>query len=467
MGEIEASLIATSINDKVSAQFEWIGLQNLFLDETRSDVVFIMDCCRAGGSTRFVKSRKQGIVQLFAACGFESSTRLDGEHTFTANLVVELKEIARKGAKLSNINTNLNNRLRRFLPLYGQEQCVTAGLYTLAEAEEDRTIYFRRIPKVNLPHSATKNTHETNRLSTSVASVEQIEQRGPSVGGPSTISANDDALHSDALVISTGSASPLLEATHSDLSAVQTSPPEELSSPPVPIYNDHREARFMSRLYFSEMKLRTETIPPAAEATFSWALAEDSLFINWLSSEKSLFWISGKPGSGKSTLMKLICTTERVQQQLSLATKSSDISLSYFFFWRSGTVLERSRHGFLRSLLYQMVALGVDPSFDLGRLSDIFDRNLSNLTDPSSNSFLEREMNFVMEDTIFRILEDNEIRPKPRVWLFLVDALDECGGGEGNSTLKNLVRFVLKLADFSSVKVCVSSRPWPVFSYAF
>ncbi|KAF7197962.1 hypothetical protein HII31_00676 [Pseudocercospora fuligena] len=77
---------------------------------------------------------------------------------------------------------------------------------------------------------------------------------------------------------------------------------------------------------------RRDDIPPAARKTFSWlfkethakaaSLQEDnasldnlramsvSSFESWLSTTKpppDLFWISGKAGSGKTTLMKFIC----------------------------------------------------------------------------------------------------------------------------------------------------------------
>jgi ABC-type thiamine transport system ATPase subunit len=54
------------------------------------------------------------------------------------------------------------------------------------------------------------------------------------------------------------------------------------------------------------MDNREERILEAHEKTFRW-IFKDSPFKHWLESKtgSNLFWISGKAGSGKSTLMKL------------------------------------------------------------------------------------------------------------------------------------------------------------------
>ena len=71
----------------------------------------------------------------------------------------------------------------------------------------------------------------------------------------------------------------------------------------------------IASLIYERMEARGEKINEAHAKTFEWILdprvrlAEmvgDDNFIEWLTSGDSDFWISGKAGSGKSTLMKFI-----------------------------------------------------------------------------------------------------------------------------------------------------------------
>jgi polynucleotide 5'-kinase involved in rRNA processing len=77
------------------------------------------------------------------------------------------------------------------------------------------------------------------------------------------------------------------------------------------------------------MHRRLETVPDHHKETFEWLLDETAqsedeychgpireLFIGWLSSGKGIFHISGKLGSGKSTLMKYLCCEARTKAEL-------------------------------------------------------------------------------------------------------------------------------------------------------
>lgn len=76
-------------------------------------------------------------------------------------------------------------------------------------------------------------------------------------------------------------------------------------------------------------------------------------FVDFLNSDDSLFWISGKPGSGKSTLMKFVLSSPRTQSELrKRQQREVQIISHFFFFWKPGSTLQQSIHGFLCSLLY-------------------------------------------------------------------------------------------------------------------
>ncbi|CAO2652866.1 Nn.00g022770.m01.CDS01 [Neocucurbitaria sp. VM-36] len=67
----------------------------------------------------------------------------------------------------------------------------------------------------------------------------------------------------------------------------------------------------LEQLWFEEINYRYENIRDAHHHTLSWLFGageqhSPATFDEWLSSDDGLYWISGKPGSGKSTLMKFL-----------------------------------------------------------------------------------------------------------------------------------------------------------------
>lgn len=78
-------------------------------------------------------------------------------------------------------------------------------------------------------------------------------------------------------------------------------------------------------------------------------------FAGWLKSGHGLYWINGKAGSGKSTLMNHICTHKRRLELLGEWCSTPQLLTPAFFFWSSGDPLQKSIDGLLRSLLYQML----------------------------------------------------------------------------------------------------------------
>ncbi|TLD30653.1 hypothetical protein PspLS_01809 [Pyricularia sp. CBS 133598] len=90
--------------------------------------------------------------------------------------------------------------------------------------------------------------------------------------------------------------------------------------------------------------------------SFEW----DS-FSDWLRSNEIVYWISGKPGSGKSTLIKYILRDTRTSDFLHL-WRPNPVLISHFF-WRPGTEMQQSIKGFLCSLLYQLLSQDT-PSLD-------------------------------------------------------------------------------------------------------
>ena len=80
-------------------------------------------------------------------------------------------------------------------------------------------------------------------------------------------------------------------------------------------------------------------------------------FPDWLeSSQHSLYWIRGKAGAGKSTLMAYIIRDARTRKHLvEWVSPDNQLHILSHFFWKPGTPYERSVNGLLRSLLYQIL----------------------------------------------------------------------------------------------------------------
>ena len=115
----------------------------------------------------------------------------------------------------------------------------------------------------------------------------------------------------------------------------------------------------LTELHFQAEKERYENVTEAHTKTFGWIYhGEDSAlvtrwdsFIKWLELGDGLYWINGKAGSGKSTLMKYISDNPRTRSLLSLWAGNSKLCTAHFYFWNLGTELQKSQVGLLRSLI--------------------------------------------------------------------------------------------------------------------
>lgn len=123
------------------------------------------------------------------------------------------------------------------------------------------------------------------------------------------------------------------------------------------------EAKLVSRgqqlfrsLYDPDLILRYISVVEEYPDTFRW-IFEDSThgFKSWLEFDNGTYWISGKPGAGKSTLMKFVCEHKQTDVLLRNWAGPHELLIIKHFFWISGTELQRSEEGLLRSLLFQLL----------------------------------------------------------------------------------------------------------------
>lgn len=83
-------------------------------------------------------------------------------------------------------------------------------------------------------------------------------------------------------------------------------------------------------------------------------------FVDWLQSSDEIYWIAGKPGSGKSTLMKYILGDPKTQQNLKVWAKGYRLYIARYFFWYRGTEMQRSQQGLLQGLLHTVLEAAMD-----------------------------------------------------------------------------------------------------------
>lgn len=178
---------------------------------------------------------------------------------------------------------------------------------------------------------------------------------------------------------------------------------------------------------------------------------------SWLEQENGIYWIEGKPGSGKSTLMKFLLSDNRTTKMLRRWSGPSELIVASHFFWSAGTVLQKSQEGLFRALLYQIftqcpeIIRKVCPR----RFSDENELDCNVLSFLGSDTWYRHEL-FQTFECIASLTNF------PRKVCLFIDGLDEYGGDH-----PDLVRFLINLAKSPHIKICAASRPWYDFIDAF
>jgi hypothetical protein len=125
---------------------------------------------------------------------------------------------------------------------------------------------------------------------------------------------------------------------------------------------------FVLSLHYREREYRESAISSPNYKTFKCMFSSDTARKNadfplWLaSSSSSLFWITGKAGSGKSTLMKYVSDFQSKGEGATLCRKhlgrwarSSELATASFYFWASGAEIQASQKAMYQSLLFQLL----------------------------------------------------------------------------------------------------------------
>ena len=227
----------------------------------------------------------------------------------------------------------------------------------------------------------------------------------------------------------------------------------------------------LDSLGFAAMQNRQEEVAQAYHTTFEWIFEEPkeevkpmpwTNFVEWLRHGNGIYWVNGKAGSGKSTLMKYIYSDSRTSRILSQWSGSKPVLVATFFFWNSGTREQRSQTGLLRALLFQI--LQHRPEL----IHTIFPEEYAMLRDqpphagrdfPRHSWSLRR-----LQDAVRRLIDVQGL--EMNICLF-IDGLDEFEGNDDQNDRQYLIELFRNLVSSPSIKVCLSSRPLLIFEESF
>ena len=210
--------------------------------------------------------------------------------------------------------------------------------------------------------------------------------------------------------------------------------------------------RVLQSLLFEEIRQRENQIHNAYAKTFTWIFEDDTTsFKQWLVSGTGTFWVSGKAGSGKSTLMKFLANHEETKNLLRHWSGAEDLVVASFYFWGVGHETQKTQLGLLKTLLYQI--LRQCPELIPSVLSSRF--NTGNIPDVETDRWTRQEL----FDAVDSIIARRSLKSK---FCFFVDGLDEYTD-EVADEYQTLIQYLDHLTESSHVKLCVSSRPWNTF----
>ncbi|KAI1416472.1 hypothetical protein F5Y13DRAFT_205350 [Hypoxylon sp. FL1857] len=200
--------------------------------------------------------------------------------------------------------------------------------------------------------------------------------------------------------------------------------------------------RVLSTLWFPEMNQRENNITEASD-DIAQQIFPSSGIADWLQSNQSTFWISGKAGSGKSTLVKHLIHSRKTIEYLQ--TWKSSAQIFRFFFYELGTnILQRQLRGCLCTLIHQILHNDRDVLEQLLKERPAVGEKLS------EHDWSLREL----RDALLVCLHH-----RASAFCLILDGLDEIIDDERGDVLE----LVECLGRIETVKVCTASRPEHLF----
>lgn len=221
---------------------------------------------------------------------------------------------------------------------------------------------------------------------------------------------------------------------------------------------------------------RADEVTEAYASTFDWVFADapesssssqghtvKHSVKNWLTTTEAgpIYWITGKPGSGKSTFIRYLFQHDETMQCLQdwSGAQEPPCLVAGFFFWTSGSREQRSQTGLLRSLLHQL--LSAHPEY----IATSFPTLWKKLCAMPTKERIKLRLDWTVEELLPAFLTFiSTASAKMKICLF-VDGMDEFEGDHAD--IIDLFKSLATGPGAANVKMCLSSRPWAVFQDAF
>ncbi|KAM7201995.1 nacht and ankyrin domain protein [Rhypophila sp. PSN 637] len=211
----------------------------------------------------------------------------------------------------------------------------------------------------------------------------------------------------------------------------------------------------LKSLYFPEMYHREKNIQRALEDTCNWLFATRE-YMAWrdridMAHNYGMIWIKGKPGAGKSFLVKEVSRRFRDHADAQSIDMKLRTSAAFFFNARGTEPLEKTALGVYRSLLHQVLQK------DLVALSHLSRRYMDMRSYQGSVNWHEEDL----QEFLMLVFATPESHPST----LFVDAMDECDEHEVRELLGFFKRLARKAyASGAILKICFSSRHYPNIS---
>ena len=219
----------------------------------------------------------------------------------------------------------------------------------------------------------------------------------------------------------------------------------------------------LNSFWYPSISDREDSIRDAYAKTFDWLYHDpkstgkpwDS-FVDFLQGDTGSYWITGKPGSGKSTLMKYLRNDTRTRQYLGPWVAGKELLEASFYFYYNGSGMQKSEHGYLLSLLHGL---------------------LKQKRELIATIFEERFRHALLQDNVYlgrpslqesrKALQRLFTTQSHLTFFLTVDGLDEFDPKVSTTHIESLLEFGRSLEEFPNVKIVFASRPINQFEEAF
>ena len=211
-----------------------------------------------------------------------------------------------------------------------------------------------------------------------------------------------------------------------------------------------RRRTLLDLLDFRQMSVRIEEVDIAYKTTLEWIFRNDEYYHTWSSFPDFLkgdavspYWLNGKAGSGKSTLVRFLVCHDETTSNLRLWSSNKHLEIGHFFAWNLGTNLQKARLGLLQSLIFQML------SKDQRLIHQVF----TDLWRSFDSQQPRKLMPLSLTETKHAFMKMVDLCRSERYFCFFIDGIDEF-----DEDVNSVADLLLELRA-SNLKFVLSSRP--------